>query len=144
MVLNSPPRNQQQALFERSFRRVIVKVWHLACDRDHRFLHHVLGVTVGETAFPRYVVNQPPVGVEKKAPTVGITQVTQPAQKRAARWQTVLGSRSTQSARPAADCYRVWVIQRIRVWHNCPIKESAISGGAGLFPLQTGHDSRPL
>src|SRR5258707_2740408 len=36
------------------------------------FLDHVLGVAVGKPAFPRQVVNQPPIGVEKRAPAIAV------------------------------------------------------------------------
>jgi hypothetical protein len=81
MVMDSPPRDQQEPLFERPFGRIVAKFRDLPRHRDYRILHYILRLVVGKAAFARDVVDEPPVRIEKRAPTGVIIHVAQAAQQ---------------------------------------------------------------
>ncbi len=75
LVVNSSPSDEQQPLFEGTFRGLVMKFGHSTRDSDHRVLHHLLRGVIGKSALAGDIVDEPPVSVEERAPTVVVADI---------------------------------------------------------------------
>ena len=85
LIKDAPACHRQQPALERIHRRIIPEAGHLPSHRDHRFLHHFVGLRIGQAGLDGKVAHEFPVDAVKLLPAPGIIALLEPVQEARSR-----------------------------------------------------------